>query len=60
MACFSDKEIAEAKDRLCKNCRGRDQEEYPLRIHCHYNLVPITSKGEDCPYYQYWTGGDER
>jgi len=40
--------IADAEKRLCATCRYREAEGV-----CGLNglILPMTSKGEDCPYY---------
>ena len=42
---FAD-QIAAATDRLCQGgCLHLD-------AHCDFGLLPLTTTGEDCPYYQ--------
>jgi hypothetical protein len=45
------KEVGEALGTLCPVCVRRDEKD-PLS-HCIWNLLPITTKGEKCPYYTY-------
>lgn len=38
-------DIKAFKKKLCKVCR------YKFKT-CRFNLLPVTTQGEDCPYYE--------
>ena len=39
---------------LCARCRYAG---YGEKVECSYNLLPITSKGENCPYFKLPSAG---
>jgi len=41
---FAD-QVKANRERLCQNCVS-------YHLHCEFGLLPVTSEGQDCPYFQ--------
>jgi hypothetical protein len=53
------KAIERGKAIYCRYCNKRETEGKNYD-HCQYNLIPITSTGELCPYYVHELGPNYR
>ncbi len=42
--------VGATENRLCTQCAAMGK--YGTRCACKYNVLPITSEGKDCPYWQ--------
>ena len=49
-------EIDNAIARLCANCIWNGRDGYTMKLgcpaYCSKGLLPLTSEGKDCPYFQ--------
>ena len=49
---YGQEQIGAEVERICKTCNCWHYSIITKSGHCKGNLVPITSKGEPCPYYE--------
>ena len=50
---FGAEYVAQKQQELCLACADRVKKQ-PLDDPCFGHLIPVTTKGEDCPYFRRW------